>query len=672
MSVRYHLRYQIAPEHNVETVATALATFCRKHEIEEVVLFYGAEMFNNGLLSAVDENRWFETIRRSTEILRAADVNCSLNPWMTVLHTDRGRSMPTDRSFAPMVSPVGERATAVASFADPVWREYIAQQYGRFAELGYRVVWVEDDYRFHNHAPLTWGGGFEPEILERFAGKIGKPVTREEVVDAILKPGEPHPWRAVWMETWRECHLEVAQIIAQTVAERAPNDVIVGLMTSHPSAHSIEGRDWKRLFDAFTVNGGFAHRPHFTGYSESVAHGRSHSIMMLDLQRHYWSDHIEVAPEIENFPFTAWNKSDTQTWSEMTLSRFFGADAMFLDLMPFSGTQEFDQRGIGELLDQSRPALEWIGEHFDRDLTTRGVGLPWREDAAERVHTSHGTSIDELSVHPFDPGHLLLPYGIPVTSDPSPVKAVFGRMAWVHDDVSLRKMLAGGLILDGEAAEILCKRGYSEQIGAKFSGWLERDTSPYSVELVVSRESGINDRATLDTNLIPRVAHLERISGANEWTSVTTPTLDRLGAGIVAHRNSLGGRVVTFAAPNPASLPPNYIRQTILQRAIQFAGNESTPAVWVTGTPHLMPIEFVAKDPSVSRRMVVVYNGATDTGKPVVHLRGASIPPSKATLLAPLSEAKSIDVTCDREAGVMTVVPSVGVPSQGHLVFEWC
>ncbi len=671
MSVRYHLRYQIAPEHDVDTVATDLATFCRKHAIEEVVLFYGAEMFNNGLLSAADEDRWFDTIRRCTEVFRAAEVTCSLNPWMTVLHTDRGRSMPADRSFAPMVSPAGEIATAVASFADQEWREYIANQYGRFAELGFRVVWVEDDYRFHNHAPLTWGGGFEPEMVARFSEKVGRSVTREQIIEAVLKPGEPHPWRAIWMETWRECHLEVAHIISQAVEERAPNAAIVGLMSSHPSSHSIEGRDWQRLFDAFTVNEGFAHRPHFAGYSEGVARGRSHSFMMLDLQRRYWADHIEIAPEIENFPFTAWNKSDTQTWSEMTLSGFYGADAMFLDLMPFSGTQEFDQRGIGALLDQSQSALAWIGDHFDRGLTTRGVGLPWREDAAERVHTSQGESIDELSVHPFDLGHLLLPYGIPVTTNPSPVNAVFGRMAWVHDDDSLRNMLAGGLILDGEAAEILCKRGYSEQIGIQFAGWFERDTSLYSVELVVSPVTGITDRATLDTNLVPRVAHIEPIPGATEWTSITTPTLERLGAGIIAHRNRLGGRVVTFAAPNPASLPPNYIRQTIVHRVVQFAGNDSAPEVWVTGTPHLMPIEFVAKDPSASRRIVVVYNGSTDAGAPIVHVRGASTVPPEATLLAPLSEPTSVGIACDTKAHITTIVPSVRIPSQGYLVLEW-
>ena len=671
MSVRYHLRYQIAPEHDVEKVATDLAAFCRKHAIEEVVLFYGAEMFNNGLLSAADEDRWFDTIRHCTEIFRAAEVTCSLNPWMTVLHTDRGRSMPADRSFAPMVSPKGEIAAAVASFADTAWRDYIANQYGRFAELGFRVVWVEDDYRFHNHAPLTWGGGFEPEMVARFSEKIGHPVTRERIVEAILKPGEPHPWRAIWMETWRECHLDVARIIAKSVEKHAPNAAIVGLMSSHPSSHSIEGRDWWRLFEAFTINGGFAHRPHFAGYSEGVARGRAHSFMMLDLQRHYWADHIEVAPEIENFPFTAWNKSDTQTWSEMTLSRFFGADAMFLDLMPFSGTQDFDQRGIGELLDQSQSALAWIGEHLDRDLTTRGVGLPWREDAAERVHTSRGESIDELSVHPFDPGHLLLPYGIPVTTDPSPVNAVFGRMAWVHDDASLQEMLASGLILDGEAAEILAKRGYSEQIGVEFGGWFERDTSLYSVELVVSSETGITDRATLDTNLIPRVAHLEPHPGATEWTSVTTPTLERLGAGTVVYRNALGGRVVTFAAPNPASLPPNYIRQTIVHRAVRFAGNDTTPEVWVTGTPLLTPLEFVSKDRSASRRIVVVYNGSTDAGAPIVHVRGASKTRPEATLLKPLSEPMSIDITCDTKADVTTIVPSVRIPSQGYFVLEW-
>jgi len=104
--VKYHLRFQVIPGKNVADDARMLADFCVKHNIEEVVLFFAGEEWNNGLLSKV---------REAKEILEERGISVSLNPWMTVLHCDRGRGFPPDRKFKPMVSPAGEEARACAS-----------------------------------------------------------------------------------------------------------------------------------------------------------------------------------------------------------------------------------------------------------------------------------------------------------------------------------------------------------------------------------------------------------------------------------------------------------------------------------------------------------------------------------------------------------------------------
>jgi hypothetical protein len=666
-SVRYHLRYQIAPTQDVSELSVSLAEFCAEHGIEEVVLFFAFEAWNNGLLSAEEEDTWFEALKTTHAVLTEAGIICSLNPWMTVLHTDRGRSMPSDRSFAPMVGPKGRVTKAVASFADPAWRDYIANLYGHFAELGLRVLWVEDDYRFHNHAPLEWGGGFEPELIARFENKIGAKVSREQLVAAILQPGAPHPWRSVWIETWKDCHLEVAKIIADATNERAPNDPIIGLMTSSPSSHSVEGRDWSKLFDVFTINGGFAHRPHFASYSETPGPGRARSVLMLDIQRRYWADHVEVAPEIENFPMSAWNKSDTQTWCEMALAQFYGADAMLLDIMPFAGVPAPEERGIGEMLDQTRPALGWIKQHLSRGMNTRGVGLPWREDAASRVHTDRGESMVELQVDPFDAGEFLLPYGVPITTDEASVNAVFGKMAWVHDDDEMNRLLAGGLIIDGEAAAILGERGFADLIGVSFEGWLERDASPYAIERTETDAYGIRPGVDLDMNQISRAAKLEPVGG-DEWTTVYSPVMERIGGAVVAFENSLGGRVVTYAVPNPAELPRSYYRQAVAKAAVEFCGRGAEPGVVVSGTPHLMPMDFNSVD---GTRIVVVMNGATDAGNAVVRVLDAPESDPTATVLGPLSVPHTIDASISREDGAVVVKPAVLVPSQGFLIVSW-
>jgi len=141
---RYHLRFQILPGKNAARDAAALAEFCRAHDIEEAVLFFAAEEWNNGLLSRAEEDLWFRTLREAKGALDRSGITVSLNPWMTVLHCARGRGFPKDRRFQAMVSPLGEMVEGCASFACPNWRKYIRDLYGCFAKLGFRVIWVED------------------------------------------------------------------------------------------------------------------------------------------------------------------------------------------------------------------------------------------------------------------------------------------------------------------------------------------------------------------------------------------------------------------------------------------------------------------------------------------------------------------------------------------------
>ena len=282
---KYHLRFQVIPGKYVKTDAEVLAKFCLKHKIEEVVLFFAGEEWNNGLLSRKEEDIWFDTVSKVKKILENKGLTVSLNPWMTVLHCDRGRKFPSDRNFKPMVSPYGEVSKAVASFADEKWQEYIYNLYGRFAELGFNTIWIEDDFRYHNHAPLIWGGGFEKEMIEKFCKKIGNNVSREEIFKNLLIPGRPHLWRKKWMKVWREVQLEVAKGIRDVVEKCSNRKTKIGLMSSHPSIHSIEGRKWIELFNTLAINNKVVHRPHFATYSEDIGKNKVYSIMMLDIQK---------------------------------------------------------------------------------------------------------------------------------------------------------------------------------------------------------------------------------------------------------------------------------------------------------------------------------------------------------------------------------------------------
>ena len=664
--LRYHLRFQILPGPQATRRARELVTFCKDHGIEEVALFIAAEEWNNGLLSRAAEDRWFFTIRKIKRILDRADIGVSLNPWMTVLHTDRGRTFPKDRRFQAMVSPLGETARACASLADPNWRKYICDLYGRFAGEGFRVLWIEDDFRYHNHGPLTWGGGFEDIILRRFSRKIGHPVARPALVRNLLQPGQIHPWRALWLATWREIQLEVAAEIASAVEHNSAGQSKIGLMSSHPAHHSIEGRDWQKLFAAVTIRGQVAHRPHFAGYRETVGSEKTYSILMLDIQRSLRPATCEVAPEIENFPFTHWNKSDPLTWAEMAFCQFFGSDALLLDLFPFSGNSAQAEPRIGELLDRSRPALEWISARFSNQLRTCGVGLPWRSDAAARVQTAVGHSLDELAVSHLEGGQFLLSYGVPVSASKQPVNILAGQSAWIFSDDELLEFLRGGLVLDGVAADILCRRGFRRYLGVNCDGLVGREEANYAIEIVTAAETGVPAGFGFNHNLLPRVAKLQRQPGAREWTALLRADGTRFGSAVVAFKNKLGGQVVTFAAASLAALPPSDQKQTLIHRALRFLCSPQDCPVTVTGGAHLLPMHLQEK----GRQVIVVFNGSPDSAAPVLHCRGGAPKNIRATLLRPLTRPTTMPTMTERRRGELIVRCRQKIPYLGFVVLD--
>ena len=153
------------------------------------------------------------------------------------------------------------------------------------------------------------------------------------------------------------------------------------------------------------------------------------------------------------------------------------------------------------------------------------------------------------------------------------------------------------------------------------------------MEQFVASETGVEPGLLFTVNGLPEIAALEPLAGAQEWTSIVTPTLERLGAGVVTFENDRGGRVVTVAMADPARQHRYDQRQTMVQRAVGFLTGDELPAALVTGGPYLLPVHFAEG----TRNIVVVFNGAEDPARPVVRLPGILDEPPQATLLAPLA-----------------------------------
>lgn len=183
----YSLRLAICPDFHPEEKFADVIEFCKKANINDVQFFVNMEEINQGHLTLEETKVWLDMIREFKPKLEAEGITVSLNPWTTILHGDRGRVLKEGQNFRLMVDPNGKQSEVTPCPLDENFHKYLREIYGAYAELGFNVIWLEDDCRLHNHHPLEWGGCFCEAHRKEFSRRIGKNVTIEEFVEGVLK-----------------------------------------------------------------------------------------------------------------------------------------------------------------------------------------------------------------------------------------------------------------------------------------------------------------------------------------------------------------------------------------------------------------------------------------------------------------------------------------------------
>jgi len=363
----YALRIVVAPGFHEDDTLRRIVEFCSQARVEEVILFTNCEELNTGHLTAAEQQTWMQALRRARQALVSAGLRVSLNPWETLLHADRGRTLKPGQNFNLMVDANGQRASAQACPICPKWLANLRGLYATFAELKPRVIWLEDDFRFHNHAPLVWGGCFCEEHLRLISEAYGRPVARQELVAAITAPGAPHPLRRLWLDLNGRTMADNAGRIREAV-QRVSQDTKVGLMTSGPSVHCAEGRDWDRMAENLGGVAGAVFRPHLPAYNEVTPSQYLWNFTISRQTAALLPEGVELLPEIDNGPHSLYSKSRSLMRFQMLLSGVLCSTGLTFNIFDMIGNGPLLQEGYQETLAGAKRFLNSV----------RGLGLALR------------------------------------------------------------------------------------------------------------------------------------------------------------------------------------------------------------------------------------------------------------------------------------------------------
>jgi len=583
LKARYMLRYTI-PVKGYEQCVNKLIDYCRDNHVDEVLLFTNGIRTWMGGIETVDEaERYSRIVGYGMDKLRSIGVDVSINVVCTIGHNDFNQDLRRLFPFQFQVDVSGVESRACACPLDPKWQSHISEVYRIYASLKPRIIWVDDDFRLHNHPPVRWGC-FCPIHLEEFARRFGKHLSREELVREVLKPRyPPTEERRIWLEVLGDTMIRAATVLEKAVHQVSP-DTMIGLMTSSPEVHCVEGRRWRELLKALCGQHRPIIRPTLGNYSEgdkrSLLHGLTLTLHTVALVP---KDTI-ICPEVENWPYTVFSKSAKFTWLQIALCQLHGFPNITLNLCS-PGAPIDEEPKYGEMLKNSKPFFNAIAELVSQaECVPKGVGLFFHERGA-LFRLTDGKSWDELVARrPWD---LTLPLlGFSITYGESDVYAVSGDSILALSDSELKELLKKGLILDADAAKALCMRGFSHLIGVEVG---EAIYNGYAEE-VLDEEFGKRPGETPTYIAAP----LQNLSGGG-WLRTIKPLpgarvvsqiVDNEGVkltdGLTLFENELGGRVAVFphegkSGEIEAISFRNWIRQIQIKATIDWLSKGKTP-----------------------------------------------------------------------------------------------
>jgi hypothetical protein len=568
MPACYTIRLQLNFLEEPQVLRQELLNLCREGRIDEVMLMMFLNERNNGHETLAEIRDWLDALRPYKQLLESEGIQVSLNPGHVFMQCDRGRKLKPHQDWQTMVDWKGRTAAAVVCPLDPGWQAYFLQVLALYAAENYRVIWLEDDVRFANHAPLDWGGCFCPLHVAEFNRRAGVEASREQIVRNILCPGLPHPWRKIWLDMWDETQTGLASTWREVAGRYGAK---LGLMSSGPEMHAMEGRHWQRWWQALSGDTPPIHRPHFTGYGDALGHALPGAIVMLDLNRSIEPPGTEIGPEIENSPH-GWAKSYRQTAAAMTLAQVAGASRLNISPYDYPGNRPGDTPQTAAFLSDWKETLSWLAELFPPTLASYGVGCPWDQEMSYRKQTDAGEQWMELHCRTGGWAAWLGGFGHAFQMRKNELlNALAGDMAWAFTEEDIFWMLARGLLLDGPAAEILARRGFDRYIGLSELRFVSQKEVLYVLEQTLDPEFGLRPEALISVNDRPSTKKLLQgrlLGGARAISVLLDPKHRVVGHGVTLYENELGGRVAV--CPWDTNTTEVYNGQRNVQRAAQI------------------------------------------------------------------------------------------------------
>lgn len=473
-------------------------------------------------------------------------------------------------------------------------------------------IFVEDDFS------LTAANGcFCERHLAEFAKRQGKRYEREELL-AILAQDTPEAiaLNRAWQALKKDTLIDLAREIRAEMDKKCP-EIPIGLMQSGAS-----DRDGDFTEDVARALAGPNHTPFVRLYGTFYCGFESKKLPKVMHHPLYFTQHmgedILRYHESDTYPHTRFYTSGKQANALLGAAYSYGMGGSI-----YFAQQYFDHPGeedaFGKIFKKEQARFATLA-HLASGCRPVGVEIgydPFYNGGSEPLFTE-----------------CIGRFGIPFATTEASVAFMDAGQAKYMDHEGVMRYLSKGLFVDGEAAKILCDRGYGEYLGVAIGA-----------DVLESRPSLLYDLGALE--IIAEefsaegegremwCAHCYCPHGNGKWMemTVTDPKTQIVSEGkdfrgkpitptMTYFENHLGGRVCVMSLTvrdNPSQALYNYRRQWLFQRIIRRMADEYP---LVTNAPEIYTIALAPKEKNSDMlgMLTLINLGEDDAEKAFVHL----------------------------------------------------
>lgn len=466
------LRIQFYPNRFEDERICEVVEYCARFGFNNVMLFINAEEYNVGHMTIEEAKPWIATIKKAKAALEERGISVSLNPWMELGHLDRCRPLKVGQNFTTQTDYDGNKCEMVACPLCQNWKKYFLEFYTYLIkEIKPDTVWIEDDFRLHNHGDLHFGGCFCDLHMRRYNERLNADYTREEFTDLLFRKKPNARVRRAWLDVNRECMVSLAKDIGSAIKELGLG-VKVGLMSSMHEKHALEGRDWHGLHRAFAYGGQMINRLHLPCYNEISA--KEYYLQFNRLPFHCRAllpEKTVIYPELENGSFNTFTKDARFLRFQLESAIPLCINGMTYDIYDFVGNGIVHGLRYGEAISEITPYLNGVMRLGLKYNSLEGVILPIDEKTVYK-RKAKITRFNDLTPDESHFNAYLTSIGLackPSTQKKfvNKIVALGGGNAYNFTKKQLCDLFANNfVILEGGAARILIDRNLGYLFGA--------------------------------------------------------------------------------------------------------------------------------------------------------------------------------------------------------------